>query len=685
MAGLLDSCNKRDRRVFPGEQQALEDGDPVQMAQLARNVRFGPGDLVATRHGTVEVFTPGSTASPGPGTIDHMVNWIAGIYSVLIYLKNKTSLISRSLTVVPDLEVLLQGSLAGVDSFVGADQGSQFYWTNIATDGSAVGSGYVWDTRVTGITPNVESLFQRAALASEITLSSGTNTLDPGESYPTAGVHNIAIVITTANGYETGISPIDPASGLIVPLILTASGANGYTITITPTGVWPAWCKSAAILMTTKDNLARYFFVQGVTTPIASGFAAPITMRVNRSDADLASSANSRDADYLQTLIQSGPGGGPALSIRWLAASDDRMAYGATYTDSFGVPRSVVYVSDPNKAQVMNANDNAVYPAGGALNVTGRWVGSALFMFSENSTSFRRDNGDKPALWPPIEKVDDQIGTRFVHGVATNPTRSRAWVAHQSGLYLLTSRYADQPISYVQGAEDWKSINWGAATGALKVVDWADEHLVIVAAPLNGAPVPTHLLVWNYIKGLAWNQVRYSKWNISTAGGGYFNIGGVAVVLDPDTGKPELYMGRAQTAGKVMRCVRGPIDTVPGGIYSDDVGDGTGAGIDAKYIAPSDLTPEPRDVQAISFQARGDNDVYPIIRMMSGSEGTDVPLRALAITLNPNTLYTRYAPDDTRSAAIAIGLTNGAQPGAYFILSMIREWSTQFVPTGPIS
>jgi len=176
---------------------------------------------------------------------------------------------------------------------------------------------------------------------------------------------------------------------------------------------------------------------------------------------------------------------------------------------------------------------------------TGFQVRGTNYILGPGWTFGISDNGDAPATWSTPEQVSGAIGTPAPHGVDVDTSGDYAWVATESGLYHFTGRYEALPISHMNKPE-WDRINW-AAPYAIFVKDDVVNKRVMVAAPLDDATSPSHILTWDYTRGMNPYQVDFSLDSFSVGA-----FGCLARVQDSATGRTQMWVAPA-AAGQIRK------------------------------------------------------------------------------------------------------------------------------------
>ena len=138
-----------------------------------------------------------------------------------------------------------------------AEAGTRAYVASFNENGTPAGPGYLVDT--SNVT---EKLFEPPILTTNITIT-------PSETLAgsvTAGVHRIALVLTTGGGYTTRPGPVD-SFNVFQPVSFTSSG--GQNIHLAITGTWAAAVVGISILMSPVTDPGTYYFVANATAAIA--------------------------------------------------------------------------------------------------------------------------------------------------------------------------------------------------------------------------------------------------------------------------------------------------------------------------------------------------------------------------------------------------------------------------------
>ena len=394
----------------------------------------------------------------------------------------------------------------------------------------------------------------------------------PGGGVITAGVHNIAYLTTTRNGYTGILQPVDASTNVFTPVSFTATGGANARFTLTVS--LPAYMTGGSIqvVMTTVANPARYYTVPGAVTT-ASG-STVITFSIT--DNDLA--ATGTDVTSQMNLLTSTVGGTPPFFPNAIFSYSSRLGY--CTIDSAGFP--VVYISDQNNYQSITADQHGIYLESREQVIQGFSLRGVCYLGSTRSFFSTSDNGDVPVTWTPPQKVDGSIGILAPNCVHANPSLGYALIAAPRGFYLFQGGiFPPLPLSYYNDS-DWQRINWQHAE-RVKIIDDQLNRRFLVLAPLDGASSPNYILTWDYTEGDTPETVKYS---INSVSGYAFGSG--TSIFNINNNKPEVWY-TPNTSGYMMRQNDGT-ETYP---YRDVTTAGTAAAI--SFLYETALVPRNQD------------------------------------------------------------------------------------------
>lgn len=539
---LLDDFEPVEYDDFPGGVSTLDASDaPAHRAgQEAENVHF-PLGRVETRYGFAEAYDANLR-------IRSFYHWLQPDWSRLVYL-------------VPDgasTKIRYRGLISGLENDVITGLGSSVYQADMIEFGSrlfialsdsageGVAAAKVWNGLFTGLTPNVDDLFQ-APFSSVTAVNS-----EPGSGVVTAGVHSLGYIIRTRNGYDTKAVEIGT---------FTATGGANLNVQLTPTGNWPDWADEVRLIMTTADNQERYYLIPNTVIGLPAGTSAAVNILVNPSDQEM--TQFSVAADYF-SLIQLTPSAGYGYPKK-IIPYGNRMVYLADIFDSGSLGDVTgVFISDPSLPQWITADQHLVSLPKLREIVTGFVLHNQLYLCGPNWTYALVDNQDLPVTWAAAHAIDEEIGTPSMFGVSTNQAGTRAWVASQKGLYLFEGgNFPELPTSFYQDAE-WNRINWSAKNRVVVVENQAMD-CVHVLAPLDAETIPNRVFTWDYKRGIEFDTAKFSDW-FSAAG--FPAIGHLASVYQSDN--PELWMSQDAVNGKFLRLQSPAAGDVDPTLHQDD-------------------------------------------------------------------------------------------------------------------
>jgi hypothetical protein len=334
-------------------------------------------------------------------------------------------------------------------------------------DGNAAG-GYIVDGGLTLI----DKLFAPPLSTSNITVTVNTTA---SAGVVTAGTHRIGIVCTTRNGYTGPLSPVN-SSNVFQPVSAAApDGVHSWSVTVTVSGSLPSYMTGGPsimqVVMTTAANPARYYAVPGATAAIGS-----TSITVSISDGDLA--ATGTDLTESQNLTTQTQSGTPPFLPYAVFTYSNRMGY--CTTDGSGFP--VLYFSDQNNYQSLNAAFYGIYLEGRQIPITGASLGQVCYIATLTALYMTQDNGDLPGTWTPPARVDGSVGVLAPQNLLA--AGGKLIVASQKGLFIYRGgAFPVIPNSYWQ-SPDWNRINWSAPT-QVQVADDSLNRVLRVFAPLK--------------------------------------------------------------------------------------------------------------------------------------------------------------------------------------------------------
>ena len=497
---LLQGAQRYVQSKIRGMAQLPDEYDQSIYADFCRNVEMQLNEQASVRRGFAAAFNPGKS-------VTSMYNWILAAANRLAYYNRTDGNVTlRNLSTNVETNILT-GLSAEYAEF--ASLGSRIAIAQATTAGAGAAQARIWDNATAPAT--ADKAFEPPLATTAMSFS----TSEPSSGTVSKGVHNLAVVFTTRTGYETRPSPVVAGFGSsgsiadIRPNVFTASGNKNLRVSISPTTTWPVSFVSAALLITTVQNGARYFFAPGITAAVTGGGAGTVTFPdFNLPDVVLGSSSSveavTASKDYFGLYSQDSSGNGPFSPFKVIGYSD-RCVYLMTLSDG----TSGAFVSNKNTPQWITLANHLIQLEEKRQIITGFVLGDTLFLLGPSWTYGTSDNTSLPITWAPAKQVDGRIGTPSVFGVAANSSLGYAWVADSTGLYLFQGGYyARLPISHLN-TSDWERINWTAAQATLQVLDFPARKMVLVKAPLDGSSSANKILAWDYSQGTGWDQVNY--------------------------------------------------------------------------------------------------------------------------------------------------------------------------------
>jgi hypothetical protein len=674
----LDSTGNQESTVvstFSGANLLMDEQSVSPPQALAcQNVEFIDGQVRIPRRGFAVAWTPAKG-------ITSMWNWLQEQFNRLIVLDRTDGLVYSQDLVTPALSGnVISSGLSTVAGMVCAAVGYRLWMAFFNSSGVGAIQGQVWDGTYNGTTPNVEPLFPRALLSSEVTFSFNEFTT----GIMTAGLHNFAVVVTAWNGAVTPPGPWG-GGGVLVPQQFTCSGNKNLVITLTPTPDWPMWVNQVQIAMTPVVNPNRWFLVPGAITQVARGGSLTTNITINIDDNSLLSEATEITSTLFDLYTQAADNTGP-FNPHCIRAYGARMVYLTRITGPDGLSlQGAIFVSEISQPQYLTLANNLLQLPEFQDTVTMEVFGNNLFVFGPEWTYVFNDNTREPTAWAQCTSISENIGSPFIKGVYPMSLQQGLWVAAKSGLYAFNgSAYSQLPASYLQ-TPDWNRINWSAPADTLQVIDYPDQRQVWVMAPLDGATVANYIMIWDYTKSYAPAMddtgIRYCGTNwINTPGGSPTKIplGALALVHSPTVQFLEAWVAaQSSSPGIIYRQKYAPADASlsnPTALYDDN-----GAGIDGKYRLAS-MTDYDQYYQqiGITVRAKGNGNLLPTYYGMDQTNGT--ALATIPLSMTPAVQYDRIL--DAQSYAACYEFSNQATVGWFAWISRVKGWFSRWIIQG---
>lgn len=483
-------------------------------AFLSRNMRFSPGNVYSREGYSARLAVAGKVTS--------MFNWLNQFAATVLYFESGTTI--KIVNIATNAITTLFTGLTGRGISM-AEANTRAYITTYDVNGVGTGGPLV----TTGGTDS-DKAFQPPLVTTSFTAT------DNGAGLCTAGTHKFGLVFQSRSGFtgKPGPTPLDT----FTPISFTCQPNRVIRLSITLNTPAAAGLGSAIYpIMTRSDNPNKWFFVPGVfVIPPPSTAGWSISMDISVTDEDLANRASSADNNF--NLLSQTIGGTAPFAASQVFIYNRRNVY---------LAGSIAYISDPDGQQQLNPAFNALYMPGQKQMFTGGSLGSgSLYIFGENWTAATEDNGNYPITWQQPRLISDRIGTRAPAGVCWKTRGGYGWVASEDGLYIFDGSYSDRPISYLQ-TDVWKRINWTAAY-AVQVVDDFVNLRCYVAAPLDSATEPSHLLVYDYTNGRTFDSCDFSLDDFDS----HVLFSAIALVKEANTSRSVMWMA-PQAAGQILK------------------------------------------------------------------------------------------------------------------------------------
>lgn len=317
---------------------------------------------------------------------------------------------------------------------------------------------------------------------------------EPFGGLVTAGLHKWGYIVTSRSGAQLKPSPYTAA--IFTPPSFTAAGDT--TVQMQVSAVWPDDAMFISPIMTTIENLEKFFIVPGLELAVMPGVLYPVQFQISITDEVLEATATEL-TDLFGYMTQNIDGTGPFSPFN-LAQLGRRVAY---------FVQNKVYISDQDDFERVTEDQHVLQLPGERYVVTACQIRGVNYFFGPKWTYAAVDNEDVPVLWAAPYAVSLGQGTSAIHGVCVNTTGDMAWVANEYGLWEFHGGYDAIPVSDMNEPE-WRRINWGLAQTTLWIVDDPIGQRVMVYAPMDGATQNSHRLTWSYARGRGPTQVDFS-------------------------------------------------------------------------------------------------------------------------------------------------------------------------------
>lgn len=481
-----------------------------ERASVARNVRYEPGRVRSRDGYTNRVAVAGKVSS--------LHQWVTSSLNRVIFFEGGATAKLLDLT---NNAIVTLFSQAGRGVQVSESGDKAFIATFTDTQGSA-GKVRISLPLISG--GQIDTAF--APPWTDVPVVT-----DTGSGQVTEGVHKFGYIVETRTSFTGRPGPV--SAGIFTPVSFTVA-AGGRAIALTLTANTPADTARVHPIMTRQDNHDRWYYVPDASVAVPGGATAwVISMPINFSDEQLADGAEEAN-DQLDALTDS-VGGAPPINVSSVASYGRRQVY---------IADNKAYFSDIDDFQYITEARHVVQTPGQRRIVTSMSLRGSHYLFGPGWTHEVSDNGGTPITWAAPTEVSGAIGTPSILGVEWRTAGDYGWVASQAGLFRFTGQYEARPISYYQTPE-WERINW-AVPYAVQVRDDYLNQRVLVAAALDANTEASHLLVWDYARGFAPEEVDFSLDNFGSG-----NFSSLGVVQVPTTLDTQVWIGPRQ-AGVIL-------------------------------------------------------------------------------------------------------------------------------------
>jgi len=588
---------------------------PVNYLREARNVVFDRGHI-GTREGHAVWHT---TAAP----IRAFHQWMAnGTEEVIVYVTNAGGVYSHNIPLDQLTQILPDGSVpAGQVVFAGA--GSRVY---IAAPGFAK----VWSGLFTNGQPQVSDVAPAppptSLFSSNASYASGLNT---------AGVHKFSVAFMSTSGSVT--RPVEPVS---VTLVGDKTAQLVFRVSQTP-----AWAEKAYLLMTTANNLERYYYVPGASAGLIPGQTNfDLTFYVNIPDETLAAFAE--DATELFNRIS-----GPPPGVFGVVPYGNRLCY---------VCQDAVYASEPFQYEAITLDQHRIELPGRRRVTAAFSLQGTLYICSDDGIFAVSDSGDVPASWAVPTVIASGVGVPSMYAVASALEFGYCVLATTAGLFWFDGGTLQREPINANQLPDWRRIRWSLAASTMQVVNDVDASRIYVSVPIgDSATANTHIMTFDYGLGIDPQAIRYSLDSIAGVGIGFMSrvwLRGSRLFATAfaENGQPRI----------LRRYLRSEVLSDPVGTRTDN-----GAAI-ASSVRTANLPPVPDGMaqhRGVAMRATGSGSLSCSVIGMDGGVIQNLPPFSLS-----------DAPGDLLSSryyCLAPSVSyQFAQTGGHFSLSAVRHF-----------
>jgi hypothetical protein len=600
---------------FNGAITRLDPYDvPRNNGLYALNVSYTPGN-VATRYGHSTVF------NQTDGAITALAGWVlydgSGINNIVMYFVPSSGTVIGYIQVGAVSFTMMTAGAASAGAVllaVGNRVYAVFYDSSGrigTTYGQVFGKGIGADPLFAAPLSNVPTITETAA------------------GVVTAGIHRVAYLPTTRNGFTTNLSPF--TSGAFAPVSFTSTGGQNLHVVI-PASI-PTYMQgtnNVQIVMTTTTNLNRYFTVPGAIGSLSAGGA---TINVSIDDDDLAATGVdvTNQVNLLTNALETAPYNPPFKPYAIFAYSS-RMCY-CTF-DSANVP--VIYVSEQNDFQHLTADQHGIYLEGLVQPITGFSMRGTAYIGTQFSFYSMEDNGDVPVSWIPPQKVDGSIGILSPTCIAVNQAAGYAAIASERGLYIFHGGiFPTLPVSYYQ-SPDWARIDWTTPTKVQVVDDQLNKRFIVLATLLAGddssatSAAGTYRLTWDYTDGDTADTAKYSIAKFES-----YTPGAIATIQNISNSLTEVWYA-PNASGYIIR----QNDGSEANPYRDVATNGTPTAINSKYqttLVPGDEDPTQtiHDFHGGHLRVTGNGNMAMLVAGLDAAVTTTPAASPLALSTTP--------------------------------------------------
>lgn len=315
-----------------------------------------------------------------------------------------------------------------------------------------------------------------------------------------AGVHLVGVAYESSSGYLT--APGGFAS---------VTNAGGFKLNVGNLPIGPSWVVARVLVATQlvtdfNGDFVHQTYYQVPDGRIADNTSTVINDQINFYDADL-----TEDVTFLQEQLETLPAGVGLINYN-----------GRLVTWGEDANPSLLRVSQAGEPESVNEVEGfaTVNPGDAGNGIKNCFEFNTQLVIQKSQRSYyTQDNQDNAVFWDVEGPFDSSVGSEC-HCVAKildygKTLENIVLTAHKTGLRVFNGTFVLTPLSY--NIDDiWDRINPLYFNTVEIVINPLDTE-IFIAAPLDDATSPSHILYCDYNEGLTADKVRWDIWTFPVA------------------------------------------------------------------------------------------------------------------------------------------------------------------------